>query len=1045
MPTTQSPSFPKVEISQNGSHAVHAGREPQGQAQRAGQGRPDPAVAATWPSDVFAPRHLGPRESDIAAMLQTLGYSSLDGLSEATVPPAIASRSPLNIPLHSLGSGHGRPLGESETLARLKEYASLNVVKRSLIGMGYFDTITPPVILRNIMENPGWYTQYTPYQAEIAQGRLEALLNFQTMVEDLTGLPLAGASLLDEGTAAAEAMAMCFSIAGGTGGGSDSPRKTFLVASDCHPQTIAVCQTRASGLGIRLVVAPVRHTKGGEAAELDVQGVKLDELFGVLVQYPATDGRIEHYASFAERIHAAGAMVVAATDLLALCLLTPPGEWGVDIAVGSAQRFGVPMGFGGPHAAFIACRESHVRKLPGRIIGVSKDAQGNTALRMAIQTREQHIRRDKATSNICTAQALLAIMAGMYGVYHGPEGLRRIANRVRTMTSIFRVAMDLLGHEVLTPHHFDTIRVKPTAAQGSRADARDIIQAAADRGFNLRDFGDGTVGVSFDETTTAEDVRTVCEAFSCGNRFNLDEREALEEVAKRLQPLPVAMRRTSAFMTHPIFNTHHSESQMLRYIFRLQERDLSLAHSMIPLGSCTMKLNATSEMIPVTWPEFGRLHPFAPADQTKGYQRVFRDLEKWLADITGFAATSLQPNAGSQGEYAGLMVIRAFHEAHGNAHRDVCLIPDSAHGTNPASAVIAGMRVVPVKNDAQGNIDIADLKAKIDANKDRLGALMVTYPSTYGVFEEGIREVCQLVHNAGGQVYMDGANMNAQVGLCSPGGIGADVCHLNLHKTFCIPHGGGGPGMGPICVAAHLAPFLPGHPVRSPFESTDADQGAAAGSRAIGPISAAPYGSPSILLISWVYIALMGAEGLRKATQVAILNANYMAARLKGHYDVLFTGSNGRCAHEFILDCRGFEKSAGIRTDDIAKRLMDYGFHAPTMSWPVPGTLMIEPTESEDKAELDRFCDAMISIRAEIRAIEEGKADRNDNVLKNAPHTQRMVVSDSWSHPYGREQAAFPAPWTRDRKFWPAVARVDNAYGDRNLVCACPPMSEYQR
>ncbi len=1004
-------------------------------------------VAALRPSDTFAHRHIGPSEADLREMLDTIGCRSLDELIDQTVPAAIRLKGPLNI--HT--GAHGRPLGETECLEWLRSYAKQNTIMRSCIGMGYYDTITPPVILRNILENPGWYTQYTPYQAEIAQGRLEALINFQTMVSDLTGLPLAGASLLDEGTAAAEAMAMCFAISGG-----DSKKK-FLVSSDCHPQTIEVCRTRAETIGIELVEFSTL-TSGTGVPPVTPQPLPplLPSACGILLQYPATDGRIEDYRAIIEKAHAAGAIVVMATDLLALTMLTPPGELGADIAVGSAQRFGVPMGFGGPHAAFIATKNEHARKMPGRIIGVSRDSHGDPAYRMAIQTREQHIKREKATSNICTAQALLAIIAGMYAAYHGPEGLRRIAQRVHALTGLLVSGMKSLGHDVLTPHYFDTVRIRPNGKEQSRADARDIFSIAADKGYNLRDFGDGTLGISLDETTTIEDVRRLCEAFGCGNRFNIDESEALQHIKPGM---PSALERASGYLTHPVFNSHHSEHEMLRYIFKLQGRDLSLAHSMIALGSCTMKLNATSEMIPVTWPEFGRIHPFAPADQTKGYRRMFADLERWLSEITGFAAVSLQPNAGSQGEYAGLCVIHAYHRARGDHKRDICLIPDSAHGTNPASAIIAGLKVVAVACDENGNVDVDDLRAKAAEHKNDLAALMVTYPSTHGVYEERIKEICDIVHQHGGQVYMDGANMNAQVGLTSPGTIGADVCHLNLHKTFCIPHGGGGPGMGPIGVAAHLAPFLPGHPVVSPFgkgsnlksqipnsetsSPSPKPQASSPGSSAIGPISAAPWGSPSILTISWVYIALMGADGLKRATQVAILNANYMAKRLEKHYPVLYRGKNGRCAHEFILDCRPIEKTSGVKIDDIAKRLMDYGFHAPTMSFPVPGTLMIEPTESEPKAELDRFCDAMIGIRAEIGEIEEGKADKADNVLKHAPHTMAAVCADSWTHQYSREKAAYPAKWLRDAKFWPYVGRIDNPYGDRNLVCTCPPMSEF--
>ncbi len=969
-------------------------------------------------SDVFAPRHIGPDEAEACEMLALLGQPSLDALANVTVPTAIRLDRPL-----MLAGLPDSGWTESEALARLRAIAAMNKVNRSFIGAGYHDTITPPVILRNIMENPGWYTQYTPYQAEISQGRLEALLNFQTMVADLTGLPLAGASLLDEATAAAEAMAMCFGIGGGHDGG---PKKAFYVADDCHPQTIAVCRTRAESLGIDLRVGPVAGADLGKG-----------DVCGVLVQYPTTDGRVECYENLCGAAHAAGALVVAACDLLALTLLKPPGEWGgggADIAVGSAQRFGVPMGFGGPHAAFIATRNEHVRRLPGRIIGVSKDAHGQPALRMAIQTREQHIKRERATSNICTAQALLAIMAGMYATYHGPEGLKRIAGRVHGLTAYLRGSLKDAGLRVCQSADgagaafFDTV-----AVQLPSSDA--VLKQAAARGFNLRRLDDRRVAISLDETTTLDEVRQLLAIFGAPDKG----------------PRPASLlgfERTSAFLTHPVFNQFHSETELLRYIFRLQGRDLSLAHSMISLGSCTMKLNATSEMIPVTWPEFGDLHPFAPADQTLGYQKLFADLESWLCSITGFAAVSLQPNAGSQGEYAGLLAIRAYHRSRGQGERDVCLIPDSAHGTNPASAVIAGMKVVAVACDESGNVDVADLKTKADEHAKDLAALMVTYPSTHGVFEERIREICKIVHDHGGLVYMDGANMNAQVGLTSPGHIGADVCHLNLHKTFCIPHGGGGPGMGPIGVAAHLAPFLP-----TPLPWGEIGGASAPGtanpagtwSKAIGPVSAAPYGSPSILVISWMYIAMMGAAGLRQATHAAILNANYMAKRLEQHYPILYRGRNGTCAHEFILDLRPLEKAAGIKTEDVAKRLMDYGFHAPTMSFPVPGTLMIEPTESEGRAELDRFCDAMIAIRGEIRAIEEGKADRQDNALKHAPHTAAAVSADEWKHAYRREQAAFPLPWVRDRKFWPSVGRIDNPYGDRNLVCTCPPMSDYSK
>lgn len=969
-----------------------------------------PSIAS--PLDTFEHRHIGPNHAEIAEMLDTLGLPSLEALTAATVPSSIRLNRPLAL------EGLPKPMGETAALERLATLASHNRVNRSFIGTGYYGTLTPGVILRNIFENPGWYTQYTPYQAEIAQGRLEALLNFQTMVSDLTGLPLAGASLLDEATAAAEAMSMCYAIA-------DQSRLHFIVSDAAHPQTIAVMKTRADGQGLKLSVLP------DEAIEAAIT----PETCGVLLQYPRTDGIVSNYRPLIEHAHSKNAMVVMATDLLALTLLTPPGELGADVAIGSAQRFGVPMGFGGPHAAFIATKSDYVRKMPGRIIGVSRDAQGNPALRMAIQTREQHIRREKATSNICTAQALLAIIAGMYACYHGPEGLRKIALRTHTFTRALALGLKQLGHEVESSPCFDTLKVRAGTHQGA------ILTKLAANNINIRIEKD-YLGISLDETVTTADLDALLTSFAVSSTpqsASINSHALLQAAQNEPSTLPAPISRTSGYLTHPVFNTNHSEHEMLRYIFKLMGRDLSLAHSMIPLGSCTMKLNATSEMIPVTWKAFGALHPFAPADQTMGYQALFRDLEQWLAEVTGFSAVSLQPNAGAQGEYTGLMVIRAYHQANNNPHRTVCLIPESAHGTNPASAVIAGFDVVVVANTPSGDIDLDDLKAKADEHKDRLGALMATYPSTYGVFEEHIKEICEIVHSRGGQVYMDGANMNAQVGLCRPGDIGADVCHLNLHKTFCIPHGGGGPGMGPIGVAKHLAPYLPGHPVT--FPATLAAQNA--GDKAIGPVSAAPYGSPSILVISWMYIAMMAADGLKKATQVAILNANYMAKRLENVYPVLYKGKNGRCAHEFIIDVRHFDKSAGIKTDDIAKRLMDYGFHAPTMSWPVPGTLMIEPTESESKAELDRFCDAMISIREEIRAIEEGRIDRLNNPLKHAPHTSSVVTADTWDRPYSRQQAAFPLPYVREHKFWPAVGRVDNPYGDRNLICTCLPMEAY--
>ena len=954
------------------------------------------------PSDTFVHRHIGPSATDIRDMLALLGLGSLDELVDQTVPQGIRLRKSLQ-----LEGIPDTPRGEHELLAQLKAIIDKNEIYRSCIGMGYYDTITPPVILRNILENPGWYTQYTPYQAEISQGRLEALLNFQTMVSDLTGLPIANASLLDEGTAAAEAMAMCFTNA-------RQEKKVFYAAADCHPQTLAVLRTRAWSMGVDLHVV--------EPAEL--ASVALDNACGVLVQYPATDGRIGDYRALAQRVHDGGALFVVVADLLALTLLMPPGEFGADIAVGSAQRFGVPMGFGGPHAAYMATTQQHVRKMPGRLVGISRDADGRPALRLAIQTREQHIKRDRATSNICTAQVLLAIMASMYAVYHGPDGLRRIARRIHAFTRILAHGLRKLGHDVGDQPFFDTLRVRP--ANGN-ADA--IHAAARQRRINLRPYSDGNIGISLDEITSRKDVADLLAVF--GGELDVDQLAA--ELDLNETAWPSELSRTSDFLTHPVFNSYRCEHEMLRYLHRLQARDLSLTTSMIPLGSCTMKLNGTVEMLPVTWEKIGRLHPYAPADQAQGYIEMCRQLESWLAEITGFAAVSLQPNAGSQGEYAGLLAIRGYHASRGESHRNVCLIPVSAHGTNPASAVIAGFRVVPVACDEHGNIDIDDLRARAEEHKDNLGALMITYPSTHGVFEEGVREICQIIHDNGGQVYMDGANMNAQVGLCRPADIGADVCHLNLHKTFCIPHGGGGPGMGPIGVAQHLVPFLPANPLAEP----KADKGW------VGPVSAANYGSASILPISWVYIALMGAEGLTLATKVAILNANYMAQRLRDHYPVLFTGRNGRVAHEFIIDIRPLRASAGIEPEDIAKRLMDYGFHAPTMSWPVPGTLMIEPTESESKAELDRFCDAMIAIRQEIAQIEQGQADRTDNVLKNAPHTAQAIASDTWAHPYSREQAAYPAPWLRNHKYWPPVSRIDNAYGDRNLVCTCPPMTDY--
>ncbi|HET9987040.1 MAG TPA: aminomethyl-transferring glycine dehydrogenase [Kofleriaceae bacterium] len=945
------------------------------------------------PSDTFARRHIGPDETEVAAMLSELGYKTLKELTDATVPAAIRLQQPLAL---------GEPFAEHELLEQLHTLASDNQVLRSFIGQGYYDTITPGVILRNVLENPGWYTQYTPYQAEISQGRLEALINFQQMIEDLTGLTMANASLLDEGTAAAEAMHMCF-------GQADHKRAKFWVHDATHPQTIAVMRTRAEPLGIELAAGTLAQIEAGLDANVA----------GVLISYPSTDGQVLDHRALCAKIHAAGAYVAMATDLLSLTLLTPPGELGADIAIGTAQRFGVPMGFGGPHAAFLSTKEDFRRQIPGRIIGVSRDAKGKTAFRLALQTREQHIRREKATSNICTAQVLLAVMASMYAVYHGPEGLTAIAKRVRAFTTLVAAGLARLGFKVRPGTYFDTLRLDLDAHRQAS-----VLAKAVEHGVNLRRYDDG-IGISCDETTTLADVGALLEAF--GEPLDLEQLV----VATQVPELPAAVKRTSPFLTHPTFARYHSEHEMLRYINRLCAKDLSLTTSMIPLGSCTMKLNATSEMVPVTWPAIGGLHPFAPAEQWGGYRALFERLEAWLGEITGLRAVSLQPNSGAQGEYAGLLAIRGYHHARGDKHRTVCLIPQSAHGTNPASAVMAGMQVVVVASMPDGTIDLADLRKKAEQHRHNLAALMVTYPSTHGVFEEGIREVCEIVHAAGGQVYMDGANMNAQVGLTRPAAIGADVCHLNLHKTFCIPHGGGGPGMGPIAVKEHLAPYLPGHPL------------AAAGAQPVGPVSAAPWGSASILPISFAYIAMMGEPGLRRATEVAILNANYIAKRLGAHYPVLYTGLNGRVAHELIVDCRQFKKTSGIEAEDIAKRLMDYGFHAPTMSFPVPGTLMIEPTESETKGELDRFCEAMIAIRGEIAAIESGAMDRTNNPLKNAPHTAAAVTGTEWDRPYSREQAAFPAPWLRVHKYWPPVGRVDNAYGDRNLVCACPPVDAY--
>jgi glycine dehydrogenase len=945
----------------------------------------------------FIPRHIGPSPADIRAMLDLLGYESLDALIDATVPAGIRMKRPLAI---------HHQMTEYEALTNLRTIAQRNQVYRSYLGLGYYDTVTPPVIQRNVLENPGWYTAYTPYQAEIAQGRLEALLNFQTTIIDLTGLEIANASLLDEGTAAAEAMAMSYAVRGKPG------KETYFVADDCHPQTIEVVKTRAHARGVNVVVGDWRKAPIG------------DDVFGALLQYPATDGAVHDYQQFCDRAHAVQAMVAVATDLMSLVLLTPPGEWGADVAVGNSQRFGVPLGYGGPHAAFFATKDEFKRQLPGRIIGVSRDADGRPALRMALQTREQHIRREKATSNVCTAQVLLAVIAGMYAVYHGPERLRAIATSIHGNAVTFAAGLEQLGYKLTHDHYFDTVSVEV----GHDA-VTDIIAAARAKKINLRASGNTRVIVALDETTTPADVNELLEIFAAGKGTAPTVDSLQGKVDARYDE---RFARTSPFLTHSTFNSYHSETEMLRYLHRLESKDLSLTTSMIPLGSCTMKLNATAEMYPVTWPEFGKMHPFAPVEQAKGYREMFDRLEKALAEITGFAAVSLQPNAGSQGEYAGLLTIRSYHESRNDAKRNVCLIPQSAHGTNPASAVMAGMKVVVVKNTDAGDIDMADLEAKAKENADTLAALMVTYPSTYGVFDETIVEVCRIVHRYGGQVYLDGANMNAMVGLARPGDIGADVCHLNLHKTFCIPHGGGGPGMGPIGVAKHLVDFLPTNPV---VKTGGAQSGSV--------VSAAPWGSASILPISMMYIDMMGGDGLTLATKVAILNANYVAKRLDSHYPVLYSGKNGTVAHECIVDPRPLKKSADVEVEDIAKRLMDYGFHAPTVSFPVAGTLMIEPTESESKAELDRFCEALISIRDEIREVELGIADRQDNPLKHAPHPLGRVTADKWEHAYGRERAAFPAPWTREHKFWPAVGRVESAYGDRNLVCSCIPTDAY--
>jgi glycine dehydrogenase len=963
--------------------------------------------------DRFVDRHIGPSEADVTEMLRTVGAASLEELIEQTIPSSIRLRRPLALPAAK---------SEHELLEHLHAIAAKNEVYRSFLGMGYSACVTPPVIQRNVLENPGWYTQYTPYQAEISQGRLEALLNFQTMVSDLTALPVANASLLDEATAAAEAMHVMFasapapeSVRRGPGpNGDGEPAPAIFVSDACHPQTIDVVRTRAAAHGIEVLTG-------------DLLSFKFDrKVFGVIAQYPATDGALTDWRPLVERAHAAGALVTMACDLLALAVLVPPGELGADIALGSAQRFGVPLGYGGPHAAFFACKTDLVRKLPGRIIGVSVDAHGKPALRMALATREQHIRREKATSNVCTAQALLAVVASMYAVYHGPAGIKAIAERVHGMAASLAMGLGKLGSGVRVVHHafFDTLRVESEPAK-----IEGFVAAARTKRMNLRRIGPHSLGIALDETTTAADVDALLSVFAEGRPV-----PACVDLAREAKPATAGFERTSGYLTHPVFNTHHSETEMLRYMRMLESRDLSLVHSMIPLGSCTMKLNATAEMVPVTWPRFGGLHPFAPVDQAGGYQVIVKQLEAMLSEITGFPAVSLQPNSGAQGELAGLLVIRKYHQSRGEGRRDVCLIPASAHGTNPASAAMAGMRVVVVACDEKGYVELGDLEAKAKEHAADLAALMVTYPSTYGVFEEEIERICSIVHTHGGQVYLDGANLNAQVGLCRPADVGADVCHVNLHKTFCIPHGGGGPGMGPIGVGAHLARFLPGHPVVP-----------VGGEQGIGAISAAPWGSASILLISWAYIAMMGPAGLKRASEVAVLNANYVAEKLHPEFPVIYRGKRGRVAHECILDTRPVKRTAGIEVDDIAKRLMDYGFHAPTMSFPIAGTLMVEPTESESKEELDRFCTAMKSIRAEIKAVEEGKMPKDDNPLKHAPHTAGAIAASEWGHPYPRDEAAFPAPWTRERKYWPPVGRINNAAGDRHLVCTCPPIESYVR
>ena len=930
-------------------------------------------------NNLFINRHLGPSDGEIQSMLKSCGLSSLDELISETIPASVLDMDSLQI--------NAVPI-EQELLKELRSIADENQVFRSYIGMGYYGTYTPPVILRNILENPAWYTQYTPYQAEISQGRLEALFNFQTMICDFSGMDIANASLLDESTAAAEAMTFLARV--------NPKRNKYFVASNCHPQTISVLKTRAKPIGIELNITKPKNFKFN------------DEILGGTLQYPATDGEIHDYTSLCTQAHNVGSYIAVAADLLSLALLKPPGEWGADVVVGTSQRFGVPMGYGGPHAAFFATRKIFERKIPGRIIGLSKDTHGNPALRMALQTREQHIRRERATSNICTAQVLLAVISGMYTIYHGPGGIRKIAEDVHHRTCIVGSALDMAGYRLHHTQFFDTIRFN--------ADNK-LFKKAQKQKINLRDYGDGSLGISLDETVADEDINTLLDLFGATQKNNDSF------------GIPNNLRRTSSYLKHPIFSLYHSETEMLRYIYRLQQKDLSLTTSMIPLGSCTMKLNATTEMIGITWSEFSDLHPFAPKEQTRGYRKLITELGGWLCNITGFSDYSFQPNSGAQGEFTGLKIISEYHKSKGDSQRTVCLIPTSAHGTNPASAVMTGMSMVIVQCDKNGNIDVDDLTQKAKTNSNQLAAFMVTYPSTHGVFEEHIVDICRIIHDNGGQVYMDGANLNAMMGLCKPAEFGADVCHINLHKTFCIPHGGGGPGMGPVFTKKHLAPFLPDHPVIS----TGGEQG-------IDAVSSAPWGSASILPISWAFIRLLGDSGIKKTSQVAILNANYMAKKLSRHFTILYTGATGRVGHEFILDLRHFRKSCGITDEDVAKRLIDYGFHAPTVSFPVPGTLMIEPTESESKGEMDRFCFALIHIKKEILDVESGRIDLKDNVLKNAPHTAQHAASDSWNHSYTREEAAYPAEWTRESKFWPAVSRIDNAHGDRNLVCTCSPI-----